>query len=163
MIRNVEKKFTKKLQSYNLTNFFRFFSSMVEFKKITILFIILLKTGYISKKQIKNFLIGIFGTIILKNFFRRKRPFRNYHSIKNYDKKYFDEYSFPSGHRFTAFFVALVLCCKINNLILKNIIIIVSLVISLSRVYLGVHYASDVLFSLVLARYLVNFNGHAFY
>tara|TARA_X000000368_G_C22601894_1_gene524046 strand:- start:35 stop:526 length:492 start_codon:yes stop_codon:yes gene_type:complete len=163
MIKNVEKKFSKKLQSYNLINFFRFFSSMIEFKKITILFIILLKIGYLSKKQIRNFLIGIFSTIILKNFFRRKRPFKNYQSIKNYDKKYFDEYSFPSGHSFTAFYIALVLCCKINNLIVKNTILVISLIISLSRVYLGVHYASDVLFSLILARYIINFNGHAFY
>lgn len=157
MIKNVEKKFTKKLQQYNLINFFRFFSSTIEFKKIIILFIIFLKTNFISFKQIKNFFVGILIILILKNTIRRKRPFRNYKEIINYDNRFFDEYSFPSGHSFTAFFIALAVSCKITNLFVKNLVIINAFIVSLSRVYLGVHYVSDVVFSLFLAKYLVNY------
>lgn len=157
MIKNVEKKFTKKLQQYNLINFFRFFSSTIEFKKIIILFIIFLKTNFISFKQIKNFFVGILIILILKNTIRRKRPFKNYKEIINYDNRFFDEYSFPSGHSFTAFFIALAISCKIKHLFVKNLVIINAFIVSLSRVYLGVHYVSDVVFSLFLAKYLVNY------
>ena len=157
MIKNVEKKFTKKLQQYNLVNFFRFFSSTIEFKKIIVLFIIFLKTNFISFKQIKNFFVGILIILILKNTIRRKRPFKNYKEIINYDNKFFDEYSFPSGHSFTAFFIALAISCKIKHLFVKNLVIINAFIVSLSRVYLGVHYVSDIVFSLFLAKYLVNY------
>ena len=157
MIKNVEKKFTKRLQKYNMINFFRFFSSTIEIKKIIVLFIIFLKLKIISFKQLKNFFIGIIITLILKNTIRRKRPFKNYKGIVNYDNKFFDEYSFPSGHSFTAFFIALAVSCKINNTFIKNIIIINAFIVSLSRVYLGVHYISDIMFSLFMAKYLVNY------
>jgi len=156
MIKNVEKKFTKKLQKYNLVNFFRFFSSIIEFKNVIVFFFIFFKTQYISKNQVKNFLKGIIIIIILKNFIKRPRPFRKSKSIVNYDKRYFDEYSFPSGHSFTAFYIALALCCKIKSTFVKNILLSSSLIIALSRVYFGVHYISDIMFSLLFAKYMVN-------
>lgn len=157
MIKNVEKKFTKKLQKYNMINFFRFFSSTIEIKKIIVLFIIFLKINFISFKQLKFFFVGILIILVLKNTIRRKRPFKNFKEIINYDNKFFDEYSFPSGHSFTAFYIALAVSCKINNLFIKNLVIINAFIVSLSRVYLGVHYVSDVAFSLFLAKYLVNY------
>ena len=67
MIKNVEKKLTKKLQKYDLVNFFRFFSSTIEFKKIIVLFIIFLKINFISFKQLKIFFVGILIILVLNS------------------------------------------------------------------------------------------------
>ena len=144
MIKNIENKITKNLQRYNLVNFFRFFSSIIEPKKIIIFSILLYKFGYTNKKQIVNYILGIITIIIIKNIIKRKRPFKKNTDIINYDDQYFDEYSFPSGHSFTAFYFSFMLSCNIQNIYLKNILIISSSIIALSRVYLGVHYLSDV-------------------
>lgn len=155
MINEIEKNISKKFQQLNLTNFFRFFSSIIEFNKIVIILLFLYLKKYINYRHVKNFLIGIFIVIIFKNFFKRERPFVSHNDIQNLDIKYFDEFSFPSGHSFAAFFIAFTLSCYFNNNIyIKNIFIIIAFTVAISRVYLGVHYLSDITFSLLLARYL---------
>lgn len=154
MINEIEKNISKKFQELNLTNFFRFFSSIIEFNKIVIILLFLYLKKYINYRHVKNFLIGICIVIILKNFFKRERPFVSHNDIQNLDEKYFDEFSFPSGHSFAAFFIAFTLSCHFNNIYIKNIFIIIAFTVAVSRVYLGVHYLSDIIFSLLLARYL---------
>ena len=155
MINNLEKNITIKLQTYNMIDFFRFFSSIIEFNKVVPLFIILYLYKKINYKKIKYFIIGICIIVLLKQFFKRKRPFREHTEIINLDNKYFDEYSFPSGHSFTAFYIAFILYKNINIKSIKNIFIIFAYIVATSRVYLGVHYLSDVTFSYILAKYLL--------
>lgn len=152
----IDGKFSKKIQKYNLLNFFRFFSSIIEFKKIIILVSILYLMKYINKNQIFKFIFGVGIIILLKNTLRRKRPFHMITEVNNLDNKYFDEFSFPSGHSFTAFFFAFIMSCRVNNNITKNSIMVLAFIIALSRVYLGVHYLTDITFSMVLAKVLAD-------
>ena len=86
-------------------------------------------------------------TAVLKLLFHRSRPDMLFRAVIE------DSYSLPSGHATTAAFVfgfigyltlLHIHSNKIRALIICLIIIIVAL-IDLSRVYLGVHYLSDVL------------------
>ena len=84
---------------------------------------------------------------IIKNLVRRERPDQIYHLIKQ------GGYSFPSGHSITSMFVfgMLIYLVRVNvqNRKAANVLTVIIAVpmvcIGLSRIYLGVHYPSDVL------------------
>lgn len=104
-----------------------------------------------------NVLFCFFLNQTLKFFFARSRPTEINLIVEN-------GYSFPSGHSmlslaYYGFFVYLILNSNIKR---KNkILAIISLAlliffIGLSRIYLGVHYASDVLAGFAIsAAYLI--------
>lgn len=118
--------------------------------------IIILTPLWIAKKKkyIIPFLISIIGSeffnFLSKLIFQRQRP-----EAAAYDEISF---SFPSGHATIAIsfygFIAYILWRKAATTKQKNYIIFLSvilmLVIGLSRLYLGVHFISD-----VIAGYLV--------
>lgn len=89
----------------------------------------------------------VINNIAIKNIIARPRP---YESIKNLvvliDRP--ESYSFPSGHAASSFATAIVLY---RNLPKKAGIsaLVLALLIALSRVYLGVHYPSDILCGMV--------------
>jgi len=105
------------------------------------------KLGYPAALAI---IISALLNIILKDIFMRIRP----------DGMLVQEagFSFPSGHaqNSTAFFVALVLLVLNNiksvkiKLPLVLVCVIIPLIVGWSRLYLGVHYAGDVLSGWVL-------------
>ena len=84
---------------------------------------------------------------IIKNLVQRERPDQIYHLIKQ------GGYSFPSGHSITSMFVfgMLIYLVRVNvqNRKAANVLTVIIAVpmvcIGLSRIYLGVHYPSDVL------------------
>ena len=88
----------------------------------------------------------ILGTT-LKNSFQRPRP------VPFFDFPLPSSYSFPSGHAFASFcffgIMALVIMTRMKNRAIKFIVLVTTifliLTIGLSRIYLGVHYPSDVL------------------
>ena len=84
---------------------------------------------------------------IIKNLVQRDRPDQIYHLIKQ------GGYSFTSGHSITSMFVfgMLIYLVRVNvqNRTAANILTVVLAIpmvcIGLSRIYLGVHYPTDVL------------------
>ena len=101
-------------------------------------------------------LVAIFtSNFIVKNIIRRDRNL----IIEN-------GFSFPSGHSmvsfaFYGFIIYYVYCSHLSKIwktIIISILILLVLMIGLSRIYLGVHYASDVIGGFVLALvYLIIF------
>lgn len=88
----------------------------------------------------------IIGNIIIKNLVKRSRPF--FHKeYKLLIKRPWD-YSFPSGHTLSSFAAATVLF-MINPLV-GTFAIIYAALIALSRLYLRVHFFTDVFFSILL-------------
>lgn len=143
-----------------LTIIFKFFSFLCSFYFVIILTIIIMlfsKDKKVTFYIVLNVLFCFFLNQTLKFFFARSRPTEINLIIEN-------GYSFPSGHSmlslaYYGFFVYLILNSNIKR---KNkILAIISLAlliffIGLSRIYLGVHYASDVLAGFAIsAAYLI--------
>ena len=112
---------------------------------LTILCVIFIKDKK-YKILVPTNIITIIGlNILLKNIFVRPRP-NQFRIIEE------TGYSFPSGHAMasTAFYGLLIYIAykKIQNKTLRNTIcimlIVLILIIDISRIYLGVHYTSDV-------------------
>lgn len=143
-----------------LTIIFKFFSFLCSFYFVIILTIIIMlfsKDKKVTFYIALNVLFCFFLNQTLKFFFARSRPTEINLIVEN-------GYSFPSGHSmlslaYYGFFVYLILNSNIKR---KNkILAIISLAlliffIGLSRIYLGVHYASDVLAGFAIsAAYLI--------
>jgi membrane-associated phospholipid phosphatase len=84
-------------------------------------------------------------TYSIKNIVKRERPFRTlknvYHNRKRPET---DRFSFPSGHTTTSFALATSLTLRYpDKPILISCLYFYATVVSLGRVYLGVHYPSD--------------------
>lgn len=80
---------------------------------------------------------------IIKNNVKRKRPFESILELKSL-KIGIDQYSFPSGHTAAAFSLAVTSALVTSGHVASSIYVILALIVALSRVYLGVHYLSDV-------------------
>ena len=132
-----------------LNNFFKIitqFGSALVLIIITILCVIFIRDKKYKILVPANLITIVIINIVLKNFFLRPRP-DEFRLIEE------TGYSFPSGHAMasTAFYGLLIYIAheKIENKILRNTICIMLglliLLISISRIYVGVHYTSDVI------------------
>lgn len=81
---------------------------------------------------------------ILKNKIRRKRPFESIIELKSL-KIGVDQFSFPSGHTTAAFCLAVTSALVTKGHIASSFYLLLALIVAVSRVYLGVHYPSDVI------------------
>lgn len=121
------------------------------------IWIILMSILFMTKKYRKiacvaalSFLLSrLIGVQILKPLIQRPRPFEDLTHLSIYISKP-TSYSFPSGHAISSFATAWVVVNMIEHSIYKTLLIIFAILIALSRVYLLVHYPSDILGGAVL-------------
>jgi len=107
----------------------------------------------VCKKQWRDALFVSFIAIssfvlmlLLKNYFRRDRPTLSLAEVVN-------SFSFPSGHTLSSFVLAVTLIYLVrkthwNNtqkVLVSVLLVLFSLLIGLSRIFLKVHYATDVI------------------
>lgn len=89
---------------------------------------------------------SIIGEGILKHTFQRQRPFMEVPNISLLIPKP-SSYSFPSGHTSTAFAAAAIIASQLKNY--KVLVIAMAASIAFSRLYLFVHYPSDILAGII--------------
>lgn len=146
-IDNVIYNFISKLISDNMTNvvkFITFLGSASVVIAITILVLLIVKNKKIGLLLSLNLICITIFQYVLKQLIGRNRPV-GINIIKE------SSFSFPSGHSLTAlaFYGYIIYLINKHNFKYKKLytilISILILLIGLSRVYLGVHYITDVL------------------
>ncbi len=147
-------------RSASLTEWWKFITS---FSSVLVLFLItLLFLTFSPNKKEKIFFLGNIGGVVLisqllKFFFQRSRPLILYRLVEE------SGYSFPSGHAMVsaAFYGYLIYCLwksdisKVGKRIGSVLLTCLIIGIGFSRIYLGVHYATDVLAGFCLGTLFV--------
>jgi undecaprenyl-diphosphatase len=107
----------------------------------------------LTLSMIFNFFIV---NLIIKPTVARTRPFELVNGINLLVPKPIDP-SFPSGHTAISFCFLFVVLFMTKSKIIKGITIFLALLISYSRLYLFVHYPSDVIFGAIIGAAIAIF------
>ncbi|MBL7575355.1 undecaprenyl-diphosphatase [Peptoniphilus asaccharolyticus DSM 20463] len=129
---------------YHITNL----GGAVSVISITLLlFIIGGKPRELSLEIILSLIVSTLLVQILKRIFSRNRPYWILENLNTYGIDLSD-YSFPSGHSAAAFTLGMTIA--LNYPAIKIVVLIVATLIAISRIYLGVHYPTDVLAGVII-------------
>lgn len=143
-----------------VTSFFKkvtFLGSAVPLIAICIVSFIVLKNKKIAALILANLTISAALNFLLKNVIRRDRPI-GYRLIEE------SGFSFPSGHSMASmafygliiYFVIRFVKNRVLKIFLSIMLSLLIILIGMSRIYLGVHYPSDVFAGFVLTvSYLI--------
>lgn len=141
-------------RSEGMTDFFRFVTDMGDLTTYLILVpliaVLLYFKGHSWRLTIQGVIVLASASLVnrwIKNMISRPRPVEDFRLVEAFN------YSFPSGHSMSAIafygFLVYLTFKLVDNILLKIGLIILQIAlilgIGLSRVYLGVHYPSDVL------------------
>ena len=115
---------------------------------LTLLMLIIPKTRRVGCMMVLS-LIGtlLINNILIKNLVARTRPYEVIAGLTYLVKKPI-EYSFPSGHAGSSFAAAWVMFRQLPKRYGIPALLL-AILIALSRLYVGVHYPSDVLFGMI--------------
>ena len=153
MLQLLEENFIILLQKYNCLKYLKYFTRAFDYDFFTIILVLLYVSGAINNKDMYIILIGIISIFCIKLKYKRKRPFENNKKIKKLNERNIDSNSFPSGHTFLSEILKLVI---ISNFNIGNneqqFLSLISYLVAFSRVYLGDHYMTDVVASIIIAR-----------
>ena len=146
----------------NLMKFFTYLGNLgLLWISISILFILQHQSRKIGIVIIcALFITSILGEGIIKHIVKRKRPFTKMNICDQLIIGTPSTYSFPSGHTASSFSVAAVFVA-INSEI-SFLIVLIATLIALSRIYLKVHYVSDVIGGAVLGWLCGTITAHLF-
>lgn len=144
------------------TNVFKIITELGSTRFIVLLNIIIVIVSAILKnnKLLKITINSIISPIvnnILKAIFRRPRPEESLRLVNE------TNFSFPSGHAMISIFFYLTIIILINKSnfkcknILNLILLLIIILIGISRIYLGVHYFSDVIGGYLIAVSIIVF------
>ena len=130
-------------------------SSMMNYGIMVIALIIFLlvykKTRSIGVVALIALLVSvIINNLILKNMVARVRPYDAIEGLMLIARKP-NDYSFPSGHSANVFVVTGVItwCAKRDKKWIGILLLVLSGFIAFSRMYLGAHYPTDVIFGVM--------------
>ena len=152
--KSISDFFQIKLVSESNTSFMKvvtFFGSAIPFIVIILFAFIFIKNKSYSFYMFVNLLWVYVVSVIFKNVIMRERPV-----ISLIEKP--SDFSFPSGHTMCSIafygFIVYLLLKNVKNYLLKWLIIFIFamlvIFIGISRIYLNVHYLTDVITGLIL-------------
>ena len=107
----------------------------------TLLLILLGKTRFTGLQVAVTLAISQTITYVLKALLSRERPYNILKNLNTFDI-ILKDYSFPSGHTSASFAIATSIAFNMPKL--SILVFLVALLIGISRIYLGVHYPTDV-------------------
>ena len=120
---------------------------------LTVLLLIIPKTRKTGVIMMAALLVDVLlCNVFIKNLVARTRPYEVVDGLKLLIEKQSD-YSFPSGHTGSSFASAIVLWKELPKKY-GVMALIVAVLIAYSRLYVGVHYPSDVLAGVVIGTVL---------
>ena len=145
---DIDESLVMRVQDLKILNPIKIISRPFNSIELIPIILILRFLKLIDNNDIKKIFTGIVFLIYLKFYFRRDRPYIQNAQIQNRSKELIiDKYSFPSGHSFVSFLIIYILYEKHK----KNYILIIPMLVGLSRVYLGVHYVTDIFFGFMFS------------
>jgi len=127
------------------------------FSSLILLLFFIFGNNYIRLIGFEAFIALLISQVIahsLKKSLSRERPYKIIEQLNTYGID-LNDYSFPSGHTTASFSIATTIAINIPRLSL--IVFFLAMVVGVSRIYLGVHYPTDVAVGIILGFAVASF------